>query len=44
MKTYEYQQKNYLYNQILEHAIQSNLLIQRYFPRLDILEQVKYIN
>jgi len=44
MKTYENQQKNFLYNQILEHAIQCNLLIQRYFPRQDILEQVKYIN
>ncbi|CAF1533025.1 unnamed protein product, partial [Rotaria sordida] len=38
---YEKQQKNFLYNQILEHAIQCNLLTQRYFPRQDILEQIK---
>ncbi|CAF4417932.1 unnamed protein product [Rotaria sp. Silwood2] len=44
MKTYENQQKNFLYNQILEHAIQCNLLIQRYFPRQDILEQVKFFD
>jgi hypothetical protein len=43
MKTYVNQQKNLLYNQIFEHAIQSNLLIQRYFPRQDLLEQVKNI-
>ncbi|CAF1086333.1 unnamed protein product [Rotaria sp. Silwood1] len=30
-----------LYDQIIEHAIQCNLLIQRYFPRKDILEQVR---
>ncbi|CAF3813414.1 unnamed protein product, partial [Rotaria sp. Silwood1] len=41
MKTYENQQNNILYNQILEHAIQCNLLIQRYFPRQDIFEQIK---
>ncbi|CAF4269554.1 unnamed protein product, partial [Rotaria magnacalcarata] len=39
MKSQENQQKDILYNQILEHAIQSNLLTQRYFPRQDILEQ-----
>ena len=44
MQKYQNQQKNFLYNQILEHAIQCNLLIQRYFPRQDILEQVKHIN
>jgi hypothetical protein len=44
MHTYEHQQKNSLYNQIFEHAIQCNLLIQRYFPRQDILEQVKQID
>ena len=44
MKTLENKQKNVLYNQILEHAIQCNLLTQRYFPRQDILEQVKYIH
>jgi hypothetical protein len=44
MNTYENQQKNLLYNQILEHAIQCNLLIERYFPRLDIVEQVKNID
>ncbi|CAF1262624.1 unnamed protein product [Rotaria magnacalcarata] len=41
MKSQENQQKDILYNQILEHAIQSNLLTQRYFPRQDILEQIK---
>ena len=43
MKNYDKQQKNVLYNQIFEHAVQSNLLIQRYFPRDDLLEQVKFI-
>ncbi len=44
MKNYDKQQNNLLYNQIFEHAVQSNLLIQRYFPREDLLEQVKLIN
>ena len=43
MKSYENQQKHILYNQILEHAIQCNLLTQRYFPRKDLIEQVIYI-
>ncbi len=30
-----------LYDQVLEHAIQCNMLTQRYFPRQDILEQVR---
>jgi hypothetical protein len=44
IKTYNNQQDDLLYNQILEHAIQCNLLIQRYFPRQDILEQVNSID
>lgn len=32
-----------LSNEILEHAIQCNLLLKRYFPRDDILEQVNSI-
>jgi hypothetical protein len=44
MKTHENKQKDWLYNQVLEHAIQCNLLIQRFFPRPDIFEQVKYID
>jgi len=41
MKIYENKQENLLYNQILEHAIQCNLLTQRFFPRPDIFQQVK---
>lgn len=43
MNIAENQQKNLLYNQVLEHAIQCNLLTQRYFPRLDIMSEVKII-
>lgn len=34
------QKANVLYDEIVEHAIQGNILTQRYFPRTDILEQV----
>lgn len=43
MKIYENKQENLLYNQILEHAIQCNLLTQRFFPRPDVFQQVKNI-
>ncbi|CAF1109225.1 unnamed protein product [Adineta steineri] len=41
MKIFENKQENQLYNQILEHAIQCNLLVQRFFPRPDIFQQIK---
>lgn len=40
MSSYENKRDNLLYNQILEHAIQCNLLIQRFFSRPDIFQEV----
>ena len=37
------QSKSVLYNQIFEHAIQCKQLTERYFPRNDILQQVKSV-
>lgn len=42
MQYHRLQLMNHLSNQILEHAIQCNLLLQRYFPRDDILNQVLF--
>ncbi|UJR21418.1 hypothetical protein I4U23_024507 [Adineta vaga] len=41
MKIHEHKREDKLYNQVLEHAIQSNLLVQRFFPRSEIFDQVK---
>ncbi|CAF1376711.1 unnamed protein product, partial [Adineta steineri] len=41
MKIYENKQENLLYNQIIEHAIQCNSLVQRFFPRPEVFQQIK---
>ncbi|CAF1291712.1 unnamed protein product [Adineta ricciae] len=41
LKIYERKRDDKLYNQVLEHAIQSNLLAERFFPRPEIFEQIK---
>ena len=40
MNIHQNKRENLLYNQIVEHAIQCNLLIQGFFSRPDIFEQV----
>ena len=43
MQTSVNQKKSALFNQIIEHGIQCKSLTARYFPREDILQQVKSI-
>ncbi|CAF1208755.1 unnamed protein product [Adineta steineri] len=41
MKQNKSKQGNVLHNQIVEHAIQCNSLVQRFFPRPEVFEQIK---
>lgn len=36
--------KNVLFDEVLEHAIQCKSLQKQYFPRLDIMEQVRFLD